>query len=96
MRRSYALDEHRSQLATPTNLRAADLIVVMSVEQARAAYLTGGAPRAAIVVLGDVDPGPIEQRTILDPWGRSSSAFDESYDRIERCVGELVAAIDAE
>ncbi len=95
LRRSYELDDHRSQLATPTILRAADLIVVMSIEQARAAYLTGGAPRAAIVVLGDFDPAPIDRRTILDPWGMRSWAFDQSYDRIERCVRELVAAIDA-
>jgi len=94
LRRSYKLDDHRSQLATPTLLRAADLIVVMSVEQARAAYLTGGAPRAPIVALGDFDPAPIDRRTILDPWGMSSSAFDQSYDRIERCIRELVAAID--
>jgi protein-tyrosine phosphatase len=96
LRRSYELDDHRSQLATPTILRGADLIVVMSIEQARAAYLTGGAPRAAIVVLGDFDPAPIDRRTILDPWGMRSSAFDQSYDRIERCVRELVAAIDVE
>jgi len=96
LRRSYDLHDHRSQLATPIILRAADLIVVMSKEQARAAYLTGGAPRAPIVALGDFDPDPIDRRTILDPWGMSSSAFDQSYDRIERCVRELVAAIDAE
>jgi protein-tyrosine-phosphatase len=95
-RRSYELDGHRSQLATPTLLRAADLIVVMSAAQARAAYLTGGSPRGAIVVLGDFDPAPIDQRTILDPWGHSGAVFDESYERIERCVRELVAAICAE
>jgi protein-tyrosine-phosphatase len=95
-RRSYELESHRSQLVTAAMLRAADLIVVMSAEQARAAYLAGGAPRAPIVVLGDFDPGPIDRRTILDPWGKGTAAFDASYDRIERCVGELVTAIGAE
>jgi protein-tyrosine-phosphatase len=95
VRRSYELESHRSQLATAAILRGADLIVVMSADQARAAYLAGGAPRAPIVLLGDFDPRPIDRRTILDPWGKSTAVFDASYDRIERCVRELVTALDA-
>jgi protein-tyrosine phosphatase len=87
------LSQHRSRIITPELLRSADLIIVVSSDQARAL-----APRAradaALVVLGDLDTQPITRRTILDPWNGTESAFDESYARIARCIKQLLAALE--
>jgi protein-tyrosine phosphatase len=88
------LSAHRSALISPENLGAADLIVVMSPEQARA-IRTRVTPSKFVLMLGDLDPRPANRRTILDPWGQPDAAFDESYDRIDRCVRELARIISA-
>jgi hypothetical protein len=44
-------------------------------------------------VLGDLDPLPIATRTITDPWGRTADVFDLVFDRIDRCVDELVRVV---
>jgi protein-tyrosine-phosphatase len=48
---------------------------------------------ADILVLGDLDPAPVETRTIHDPVNDGREVFDEVYERIARCVGELVAVV---
>ena len=86
-RRGIDLTSHRSRLLTDRLIRKSDLIVVMSAEQDRAIRrLTG----TNVLVLGDLDPEPIRERTIMDPWGGSDDDFDASYARIERCVHELI------
>jgi len=93
LRRGIDISAHRSDVITPQRLQAADLVVVMSAEQARAirARVRPGSTR--VLVLGDLDPVPITRRTIADPWGGSDSAFVASYDRIDRCVRELARII---
>ena len=86
------LAAHRSALITPGSIGSADLIVVMSARQARAVKRTYRV-RQPPLVLGDLDPGPIETRTIVDPWGGPPELFDASYARIERCVRELTRLI---
>jgi protein-tyrosine-phosphatase len=88
------LSAHRSALITSENLRAADLIVVMSQQQARG-IRARVPPSTFVLMLGDLDPRPVNHRTILDPWGQPDGAFDESYDRIDRCVRELARIISA-
>ncbi len=88
------LTPHRSALITAENLRAADLIVVMSQQQARD-IRARVAPSTFVLILGDLDPRPANRRTILDPWGQPDTAFDESYSRIDRCVRELAKIISA-
>jgi protein-tyrosine-phosphatase len=92
-RRGVDMSAHRSALITEGSLRSADLVVVMSVDQARAVRARRGARSPRLLVLGDLDPSPITRRTIADPWGGSDFAFDASYDRIDRCVRELVRII---
>ena len=46
-----------------------------------------------VLVLGDLDPLSIATRTVTDPWGRSADVFDLVFDRIDRCVGELVLLV---
>ncbi|MBC7788378.1 MAG: protein tyrosine phosphatase [Anaerolineae bacterium] len=86
------LSTHRSALVTSESLRAADLVVVMSEQQAHNIRARVNAS-TFVLVLGDLDPKPVNRRTILDPWGQPDAAFDESYDRIDRCVRELVRII---
>lgn len=89
--RAHGVDisNHRSATISPESLNAADLVVVMSGAQQRglASRVAAG---AKVLVLGDLDPLPIKQRTIPDPWEGPVDAFEESYGRITRCVRELI------
>ncbi len=91
-RRGIDLSAHRSQILTAAVARAADVIVVMDGEQERAVRAMGAAP-SNVVVLGDLDPAPIETRAVRDPIGQAADVFEESYARIDRCVAALVTAI---
>jgi Protein-tyrosine-phosphatase len=84
---------HRSALINNELAREANLLVTMSAEQARDLRKRFPSSNALILVLGDLDPFPIETRTIRDPWRCPPEVFDASYARIDRCVQELVAAI---
>lgn len=83
------LADHRSKLLTTTLARSADLIVVMDDRQARSARELG-ARDGRVLILGDLDPEPIDTRTIPDPVERPVDVFQACYRRIERCVKELV------
>ena len=91
-RRGHDLRDHRSALITEHVLASSDLIVVMAPEQAA---VLRRRPRIAgrIVVLGDLDPEPVDRRAIRDPWNCDDSVFDASYARIERCLAALIAAL---
>jgi low molecular weight protein-tyrosine phosphatase len=93
LRRGLDISAHRSDVITQERLRSADLVVVMSAEQARTIRAHVGGVSSRVLVLGDLDPVPITRRAIADPWGGSDAAFDASYDRIDRCVRELVRII---
>ena len=82
---------HRSQLLTQPMLDDAGLVVVMSAEQA--AVVRPRMRRDGVVVLGDLDPLPITQRTIRDPWSAGEDVFEASYARIERCLPSLMLAV---
>lgn len=86
------MSSHRSTALTSADLQRADLIVVMSRDQERG-LSSRVAPGAVMVVLGDLDPLPIRQRTIHDPWDGPIEAFGESYERINRCVRELARIV---
>jgi protein-tyrosine phosphatase len=89
-RHGIDLSAHRSALIPSDAVRASDLIVVMSAEQETAIRRRFANVSPRIVVLGDLDPLPILERTIRDPWDGDEKAFAESYGRIERCTRELV------
>ena len=92
--RSFGIDmsSHRSTALTSTSLQDADLVVVMSGSQERG-LRPRVRPGAKLVVLGDLDPLPIDRRTILDPWDSPVDAFRDSYQRINRCVRELTRLV---
>jgi protein-tyrosine-phosphatase len=66
----------------------------MAPEQASAIRRRFGLPSTRVLVLGDLDAMTMTRRTIADPWGGSDAAFEASYERIDRCVRELVRAIE--
>ena len=92
-RRGLDMAAHRSRLITPPMLETNDLVVVMEAAQARA--LRTRIRGDILVVLGDLDPDPIERRTIRDPWNLDATVFEASYRRIDGCLGELLRLLEA-
>jgi protein-tyrosine phosphatase len=64
------------------------LWVVMEHEHLRRLRRVG-IPEDDILILGDLDPEPVDRRAILDPYGRSAEIFEARYRRIERCLTAL-------
>jgi protein-tyrosine-phosphatase len=91
-RRGIDLSRHRSRLVTTRAISAAQLVIVMSPDQARVVRRVGRSVTPTLV-LGDLDPEPIEERTIVDPMGGPDEIFDESYDRIARCIDALIGLL---
>ncbi|HEX8272388.1 MAG TPA: hypothetical protein VF615_07020 [Longimicrobiaceae bacterium] len=92
-RRGVDLSAHRATLLTRETARTAGLVVVMGEDQRRSVVRDFGREPRGIVVLGDLDPLPIDLRTVRDPWRQPEAAFEDSYARIDRCVAELVRAL---
>jgi protein-tyrosine phosphatase len=91
--RGVDLSEHRSTHISPEAMAGVKIVVVMSREQQkviRAQYPRSG---ESVLILGDLDPLPIDTRTIVDPYARSAEVFDASYARIDRCLEVMVAAL---
>jgi len=89
------LSMHRSQRVTAERVRAVDLIVVMDLTQRHEICVRFGRAERDVLVLGDLDPQPIESRRIRDPVRQPLAVFLQTYARIERCVRELARAIAA-
>jgi len=92
-RRGVDLSNHRSRLLTADLVSAADLLVVMEPEQQRAVCERFGRWPRDVIVLGDLDPAPIEARTIRDPIEQGPDVFEASYARIECCVREFASVL---
>ena len=90
--RGHDLSAHRSKLVTPAMVQRADFVLVMDEPQMRRVERELHAPASRIVVVGDLDPLPRSPRTILDPWKKPRSAFEQSYGRLDRCAAAFVAA----
>jgi protein-tyrosine-phosphatase len=52
-----------------------------------------GCSPGKVILLGDCDPALFETRTIRDPVDERREVFDEVYERIARCVRELVTIL---
>ena len=92
-RRGLHLNAHRSRRVGEAGLDQADLIVVMNTKQRRDICLLTGRPSGEIVILGDLDPRPIDRRTVQDPYGNPEEVFERVFDRIDRCIEEMVGAL---
>ena len=91
--RGIDMSQHRSALITRDALRSSDLIVVMDTKQRSRLETEHGVPRERVVVLGDLDPLPIDRRTVRDPVEQPTHVFAGTYDRIDRCVRKLWEAL---
>jgi protein-tyrosine-phosphatase len=91
--RGLDLSGHRSQLLVPPEVATADLILVMDTTQRWGVRALFGRTSEDVLLLGDLDPGPIETREIRDPFDQPREVFEESYSRIERCVAEFIRAV---
>jgi protein-tyrosine-phosphatase len=94
--RGVDLGDHRAVLVNVEVVRAMDLIVVMEAVQRDQITLWHGADPRRVVVLGDLDPRPIDTRTIRDPILQPVEVFSATYERIDRCVAELYRLITGE
>lgn len=81
---------HRASLLTSGH-KQTDWVFVMNCAQRRAVRRRLG--RADVLLLGDLDPRPIDTRTVPDPVDRSQEVFEAVYARIDRCVGQIAHAI---
>jgi protein-tyrosine phosphatase len=91
--RGIDLQPHRSRLLTREMVRTMDLMVVMDTTQRKNIRLWFGADPRRVLVLGDLDPLPIDTRTVRDPVFQRCEVFADTYARIDRCVATLLAAI---
>ena len=87
------LSSHRSQMLHGPMLAQWDVLVVMEARQARVLIDRFGIGAGRIIVLGDLDPGTIDERSIADPWQGSTEVLEGSYARVDRCVRELVEVV---
>jgi protein-tyrosine phosphatase len=92
-RHGVDLTGHQSRLLTADLARGADLIVVMDSTQRRLVCERFGRRPSDVIVLGDLDPGLGETRTIRDPVDEDQDVFDQVYQRISRCVRELATIL---
>lgn len=92
--RGEDLSTHRSQLLTPALVRATTLIIVMDTAQRDHIVRSYVCDPTSIVLLGDLDPEPIEKRAIRDPYDQSLEVFESVFTRIDRC-GAVIAGCAA-
>ncbi len=91
--RGVSLEGHRARLVGPELVRSHDLVVVMDARQAAAVRRRFGVPAERVLLLGDLDPLPPERRLIQDPVERPREDYERIFDRIDRCVAELIRSL---
>ncbi len=92
-RRGMDLGQHRSRVIDVSELKQMDLIAVMTVRQRDDVQNLVRPARDRILILGDLDPARLDTRTIQDPYGHSEDVFERVFDRIDRCIRELVTSV---
>jgi protein-tyrosine-phosphatase len=89
--RGLDLTAHRSQVLSQEVLRRADLVVVMTTKQQR--DLEEGFGYGESLHLGDLDPGPVPRRDVIDPFGKPMDQFHAVFRRIDRALEVLADLI---
>jgi protein-tyrosine phosphatase len=90
--RGVDLTASRSRLLEERDFTEGTLVLVMNGQQMQAVR-SALRPGVVAVLLGDLDPAPIETRAIVDPVDRPREVFDRVYERMERCVGALMGSL---
>lgn len=91
--RGVDLSRHRSRPVTQTQLRTADLVVVMEPDHVRTLASRFHVKRNRILVAGDLDPRRDLGRGIEDPINQSIPAINRTLDRLDRCADTLARII---
>jgi protein-tyrosine-phosphatase len=91
--RGLEMTGHRSRLVGEDVLRDSELVIVVAARHARAVRRRFGR-HSDIIHLGDLDPRPIRTRTIRDPVEQPAEVFRDVYARIDRCLENLVSALE--
>jgi protein-tyrosine phosphatase len=99
-RYGLSLESHRPVDVTADELRQADLIVVMEVEQAAEVVRRAPDVAARVQILPLYDPeadryGAYERVNLVDPFQKGPAAFTDAYARIDRSLRALVAQLAA-
>ena len=89
-----ATASHRSQVVSPDLLGAAEAVFIFDRFNLRRLRTETDADLERVFWLGDFDPEWTGKRAIIDPWGKPMEEFHATFERIERCVAEVVAVID--
>lgn len=87
------LSKHGSRPIALPAASVSDLIIVMDRPQASAVRQIFGRAHRDVLMLGDLDPEPIDTRAIQDPFDQPKEVFERCYARINRCVHQLVHAL---
>jgi protein-tyrosine phosphatase len=92
-KRGVDLSRFRSRPLTQSIVNSAELVIVMDSDQAR--QMTGmfRVNPGRIVIAGDLDPMFGATRAITDPWNQSEDVYESSFNRLDRCAGALVTAL---
>jgi protein-tyrosine phosphatase len=90
--RGLDLGPHSSRQLTAEMVAAVDLVVVMDAAQRRLLRRRYG-NGTPLVLLGDLDPEPIDTRTVRDPYQQADAVFDDVSARISRCIDVLAAQL---
>ena len=88
------LNEHRSRLVTPEVVAQADLVLTMSEAHARRVRELGGAGRTD--TLTGFATGGASGAGVSDPFGSDLSVYRQTFDELERYVGQALDRIAAE
>jgi protein-tyrosine phosphatase len=91
--RGIEMGGHRSRLISDAVLHDSDLVIAVTAAHARL-LRRRFRRRSGILLLGDLDPWPIDTRAIRDPVDQPAHVFRDVYARIDRCVEELVGALE--
>ncbi len=92
--RGFDLSGHRSCAVTEEMVREAAVILVMERWQRRKLLSMISRLDAPVLMLGDLDPGPVDHRAIQDPIDKPRAAFERVFSRIEACCAEVVSHLD--
>ena len=82
--RGVSLDDHRSRVLDAHPRGEDEIFITMTAQQVRAVRRRVRGP--LVLSLGDLDPGPIPRRDVVDPYGGGPDRFREVYERIDRAL----------
>lgn len=86
--------DHRSKALTEELMSGAEAIFLFDRGNVARLRKFAGPDMSRVFWLGDFDPEWAGKRAIIDPWGKPREEFDRTFERIERCVDEVVRVLE--